>query len=161
MTQGPLAKKQLVAMKKFGFTVFVFMVAATLLVAAIIFAPKDTIVGTWQNNKSDSTSKHDISIEFQANGKEVQTLKTAQGLLVVRGNYTLNAITLKHTFLSASLNGEITKLLVVDPNIGYRCKVAGNDLELDSRALAVDMTREHYLPLNGKQILLSRADSNN
>lgn len=137
----------------------VFVIATALLLAAILFSPKDNIIGTWQNNPA-SISDRNIMIEFQVNGIEVQRLKTAQGMLIVKGNYTLDTITLKHTFFSASLNGKTTKLPATNVNIGYRCKVAGNDLELDSRALAADIPNEHYLPLEGKQILLSRIEDN-
>lgn len=155
----PLAKRQFTALKKLKSGVLVLTAVALCLLALAVFTPKDSIIGTWQNEEFGSSSQPRISVKFQANGKEMQQLQTPQGLLVVRGNYALDTIILKHTFLSASLNGKPTKLPVSSPSVGYRCKVAGNALELDSRALAAEVPGEHFLPLEGQQLLLLRVDS--
>lgn len=147
-------------MKKVPTFVLLPIAAVLCLLVMILPAPRDSIVGVWQEDKAGSSSQHRVSVEFQANGQETQQLQTVQGLLVVRGNYTLDTTTLKHIFLSASLNGKPTKLPVSSPSIGYRCKVAGNGLELDSRALAVEVPGEHFLPMQGQQLLLLRVEGN-
>lgn len=154
----PSAERQFTVLKKLKTFALLPVAGVLFLLVMILPGPKDTLLGTWQDNQDGSISQHRISIKFQSNGEEIQQLQTAHGLLIVRGHYVLETITLKHIFSSASLNGKPTKLPVSSLGAGYRCKVAENGLELDSHALAAEVPGEHFLPLDGQQILLLRVE---
>ncbi len=144
-------------LRRIDFAVFALAVGWLALMVAL--TPKQTILGTWHDGRGDDSGGQRIQIIFQSNGIEIQKLVTPQGLLEATANYTLaNGAELKQSFTSATLNGRPTSLPPSNLNTSYRCKDAGNVLEFDSRALAVSIPGEDYLPgaWEGKPIALYR-----
>lgn len=121
--------------------VVLYLLGGSWLVAMIAFRPPDKILGTWGGEiTSSSRIKQGILLELNSDGSERINITAKQGSLVAIGSYEFSGTSLTQSIAGVRQQGAFNGPNKATVTGTFRCKVVGDTLELDGRALPLDKT---------------------
>jgi hypothetical protein len=111
---------------------YLAITAAVLILAGC--APKNNIVGTWKATLPAGNQVANMTITFNPDGHEVQTIQAPGQTIRIQASYKAKDGTLTHTVEQGTINGKPVKPKVATASFTY--KVEGDKLTLSQQGVS-------------------------
>lgn len=109
-------------------------VVVVFAVMTVGCAKKDTIVGKWQGTLPVGGQTATMTITFNPDGTEVQTVEGGGQKITIAAHYTVKDGTLTHTVDRSFVNGQVTASTVTTASFEY--KLDGDKLTLTRKGVS-------------------------